>query len=216
MHLISAAGLENAILHFGYAAVFLVIALESAGLPLPGEATLISAAIYAAATHALSLPLIIMAATGGAIIGDNIGFWVGHRFGFELLLRYGKHIGLGEPQLKLGQYVFAKYGGTIVFVGRFVAVLRAFAAVLAGANRYPWGKFLLFNAAGALIWATVYGCAAFWFGRSIHRFMGPVGLGLGLLALVAMVVGWRIVKQQQAALQLEAERAYPGPLSAHV
>jgi membrane protein DedA with SNARE-associated domain len=213
MHLISPDGLQSAIEHFGYAAVFLVVALESAGLPLPGEATLISAALYAAATHTLALPLIITSAAGGAIVGDNIGFWVGHRFGFALLLRYGKHIGLEEPQLKLGQYLFAKYGGPIVFFGRFVAVLRAFAAVLAGANRYAWGKFLLFNATGGIVWATVYGTGAYWFGRSIHRIMGPVGLVLVVLALGALAIGWRVLRRQQAVLQAEAERAYPGPLN---
>jgi membrane protein DedA with SNARE-associated domain len=203
------------LVHYGYGAIFLIVMIESAGIPMPGETILVGAAVYAGTRHALDIRLVIAAAAAGAIVGDNIGFWVGHRFGFALLLRYGKHIGLEEPQLKLGQYLFAKYGGPIVFFGRFVAVLRAFAAVLAGANRYAWGRFLLFNATGGIVWATLYGTGAYWFGRSIHRIMGPVGLALVILAVGALAIGWRVLKRQQAVLQAEAERAYPGPLNVH-
>jgi membrane protein DedA with SNARE-associated domain len=212
MHLISPELLHGVLHHYGYLAVFTIIALESAGLPLPGEATLISAAIFAATTHALSLPLILLAGSAGAILGDNLGFWVGHRFGLSLLLRYGGLIGLDERRLKLGQYLFARHGGKIVFFGRFVAVLRALAAVLAGANGYPWHKFVLFNAAGGIVWVTLYGSAAFLFGRSIHRFEGPVGLAVLVVAVVAGLLAWHSLRRHQDQLQAEAERAIPGPL----
>ena len=94
MHLFSPETLERFLHHYGYAAVFMIIALESSGIPLPGEATLISAAIYAATTHELSLPLIILWASAGAIVGDNVGFWIGRTFGLRLLLPYGMHVGL--------------------------------------------------------------------------------------------------------------------------
>lgn len=212
MHLINPETLHGLLHDYGYLAVFTIIGLESMGLPLPGEATLISAAIFAATTHALALPLILVAGAAGAIVGDNIGFWIGHRFGMALLLRYGPRIGLDEPRLKLGQYLFARHGGKIVFFGRFVAVLRALAAVLAGANRYPWKRFLLFNAAGGIVWVTLYGCAAYLFGRSIHRFEGPIGLVVLGAAVVAGLFAWRSLKRQESRLQAEAERAIPGPL----
>jgi membrane protein DedA with SNARE-associated domain len=212
MHLFSPETIETFLHHYGYGAVFVIIALESSGLPLPGEATLVSAAIYAAATHALSLPLIVFWASAGAVVGDNIGFWIGRTFGLALLLRYGAHVGLDEPRLKLGQYLFAQHGGKIVFFGRFIAVLRALAAILAGANRYPWSRFLIFNAAGGITWAALYASAAYLLGHSIHRLIGPVGLTLLAVALVVGFAGWRFLKRHEAKLQAEANAAIPGPL----
>lgn len=212
MHLFSPEALEGFLHHYGYAAVFTVVALESSGIPLPGEATLISAAIYAATTHALSLPLIVLWASAGAIVGDNVGFWVGRTYGLTLLLRYGMHVGLDEPHLKLGQHLFAKHGGKIIFFGRFIAVLRALAAILAGANRYPWGRFFVFNAGGGIVWATLYGSAAYLLGHSIHRIAGPFGITLLAVALVVGILAWRSLKSHQAQLQAEANVAIPGPL----
>ena len=214
MHLLSPETLDAAIAYYGYLAVFMVIGLESMGLPLPGEATLISAAVFAATRGGLSLPLIIVAAAAGAIVGDNIGFLIGRRFGLPLLIRYGGHVGLGQGRLKLGQYLFGRYGGPIVFFGRFIAVLRALAAVLAGANRYPWRKFLLFNAAGGILWATLYGCAAYAVGSQIHRVEGPVGLVAGIVVLALAVPTWRFLRRHEARLTAEAEAAMPGPLKA--
>jgi len=87
----------------------------------------------------------------GDVLGDNLGFWVGREGGYRLLRRYGRYIHVEERRLKLGQYLFLKHGGKVVFFGRFVAVLRAWAAFLAGTNRMRWPRFLLFNAAGAIV-----------------------------------------------------------------
>lgn len=118
-------------------------------LPLPGEATLIAAAVYAGKTHHLNIWGVIAAGAAGAILGDNIGFWVGREIGYRLLLRYGHYVYLTDARIKLGQYLFLRHGGKIVFFGRFVAMLRAFTALLAGANNMSWPRFLLFNAAGS-------------------------------------------------------------------
>ncbi len=209
MHLLDLHSLQHFIEVYGYAAVLCVIALESSGLPLPGEAVLVSAAIYAGNTHALSIAGIIAAAAAGAILGDNIGFFVGREVGVPLLKRFGPRIGLKPDKLKLAQYLFQRQGGKIIFFGRFIAVLRAFAALLAGANRYPWDRFLLFNAAGGIVWATLYGSAAYLFGRSIHKIVGPVGVTLAVAALIAAVFAWRFFKSHEAALQAEAERTIP-------
>ena len=150
---------------YGYWAVLVAVGIESTGIPFPGETTLLVAAVYAGSAHRLSIVGVIAAAAAGAILGDNLGFWVGREGGFRLLCRYGPYLRLDERQLKLGQYLFRQHGAKVVFLGRFVAVLRAWAAVLAGTNRMPWACFLPYNAAGgscgprstawaATLWAT--------------------------------------------------------------
>ncbi len=205
---------------YGYAAVFCVVALESAGIPLPGETILVTAAIYAGATHGLDphgaaglhISSVIAAAAAGAIFGDNLGFWVGRSFGFRLLLRHRRLLRLDESHLKLGQYLFQKYGGGIVFFGRFVAVLRAFAAVLAGANRLNPGRFFVFNAAGGIVWACLFGSLGYLFGAQAHRIAGPIGV-IGLAAALAVFAfSWRFYKRNKDRLIAEAEAALPGPI----
>ncbi len=197
---------------YGYWALAGVVALESMGLPVPGETTLIAAAAYAGSTHRLSIALVVVAAAAGAILGDNLGFWIGRGFGYRLLLRYGHYLRLSTPRVKLGQYLFQRHGGKVVFFGRFVAVLRALAAFLAGTNRMSWSPFLLFNAAGGVVWATLYGLAAYLFGRQVHRLLG--GTGLVMLVLASGLVAAAIVflRRHEQRLEAEAERALPGPL----
>jgi membrane protein DedA with SNARE-associated domain len=130
----------------GYWVIGLIVGLESLGLPLPGETILVLAAIYAATEPSLNIWVVIAVAAFGAIIGDNIGYWFGSRYGYALLLRYGERIGMFEPRIKLGQYLFLRHGAKVVFLGRFVALLRILAAFLAGLNRMPWRAFLMANA----------------------------------------------------------------------
>ncbi len=204
------------IAHYGYAAIFLVIALESAGIPLPGETILVTASIYAGTAHGLNIAGIITAAAAGAIFGDNIGFWVGREVGLHLLIRHGHYVRLNEARLKLGQYLFQRHGGKIVFFGRFVAVLRAFAALLAGANGFEPKRFFFFNAAGGIVWATLFGTLGYVFGAQAHRIAGPFGLAMLILALVLLFFAWRFYKSHEARLMEEAEAALPGPLEARL
>jgi membrane protein DedA with SNARE-associated domain len=205
MHFLDNGTVQQLITHYGYAAVFLVVMLESSGIPMPGETILISAAALAGTSHALDIQWVIAAAACGAIVGDNVGFWVGREFGEPLLDKWGHLVGLDARKRKLGRYLFARYGGSIVFFGRFIALLRAFAAVLAGANRLaPW-RFFIFNALGGITWATVFGLAGYLLGASIHRIAGPVGwLMLGLAVLGAVLV-WRYFKHHEEALLASAE-----------
>jgi membrane protein DedA with SNARE-associated domain len=204
------------LLHFlstyGYWAVLLFIAIESTGIPFPGETMLLIAATYAGSTHRLSIPLVIVAAASGAILGDNIGFWVGREGGFRLLRRYGRYIRLDERKLKLGLYLFRKHGGKVVFFGRFVAVLRAWAAFLAGTNRMPWSPFLLFNALGGIVWATVYGLGGYFLGKNINRLEGPIGTISIVLAALIIIASLVFVWRNERKLEEEAEKALPGPL----
>ena len=197
---------------YGYWAVLVFVAIESIGIPFPGETMLLIAAIYAGTTHRLSILLVIVAAASGAILGDNIGFWIGREGGYRLLRRYGRYIRLDERKLKLGQYLFRKHGGKVVFFGRFVAVLRALAAFLAGTNRLSWQRFLLFNALGGIVWATLYGMGGYLLGKNIDRFTGPLSTITIVLAVLITLVFLVVVRGNEHRLEEEAERALPGPL----
>jgi membrane protein DedA with SNARE-associated domain len=129
--------------------ISVVVALESAGVPLPGETILVAAALLAAATDQIDIVVVVAAAAAGAIIGDGIGYTVGRCFGMPLLRKYGRYIRLDENRLLIGRYLFFRYGSAVVFFGRFIAVLRIFAALLAGANGMPAGRFFFFNVTGA-------------------------------------------------------------------
>ncbi|HEX9366112.1 MAG TPA: DedA family protein [Vicinamibacterales bacterium] len=196
----------------GYWVVATIVALESMGIPAPGETALVTAAIYAGTTHRLSIVSVIIAAAIGAIAGDNIGYLAGRRFGYRLLLRYGPLLKLTPPRIKLGQFLFARHGGKVVFFGRFVAVLRTLAALLAGINVMPWKRFLFFNATGGIVWSVGFGAAGYVFGKQIERVKGPLGVVLPALAVVGAVGFAWFVRRHEAALEAEADRAMPGPL----
>jgi membrane protein DedA with SNARE-associated domain len=207
MTFFDAALVQSLIEHYGYAAVFAVVMLESSGLPLPGETVLVCAGIYAGTQHGLDIRLIIAAAACGAILGDNFGFWAGRRFGRSLLLKYGHFIKIDSRQLAIGEYIFGRYGGIIVFCGRFVAFLRVYAAILAGANRLRPLDFVIYNATGGLAWATVFGLGAYLVGKNIQHFLGPIGW----VALASFAVGglflWSFYKSHEGRLLADAERA---------
>ena len=164
--------LQHFLATYGYWAVFFFVAIESIGIPFPGETMLLVAAIDAGKTHQLSIALVIAAATCGAILGDNIGFWI----------------------------------------GRFVAVLRAWAAFLAGVNRMPWGRFLLFNALGGFVWATLYGLGGYLLGEQIHRLTGPVGAITIVLAVLFVIAFAIFLWRNERQLEERAEKALPGPI----
>jgi membrane protein DedA with SNARE-associated domain len=198
---------------YGYWAVLVLVGLESMGLPLPGETALIAAAVYAGTRHQLDIVGVIAAASVGAVVGDNIGYEIGRRLGFPLLVRYGPRIGLDERRLKLGRYLFRRYGGSIVFFGRFIALLRTFAALLAGANRMPWPRFFFFNAAGAVTWASMFGIGGYLLGASVHRISGPLGIGLLILGITAVLAAFVFLRRHEQALLAAAERALPGSVN---
>ena len=206
---------EQDLLHllaaYGYWAVLLLVALESTGIPLPGETMLLTAAIYAGSSHRLQIGLVVAAAAVGAILGDNLGYWVGREGGYRLLRRLAPALHLDRRKLKLGQYLFRRHGGKVVFFGRFVAVLRAWAAFLAGVNRMPWPRFLLYNAAGGILWAALYGLGAYALGETIHRLAGPLGKGFAVAAVLAVVAGVVFLRRNEARLEEEADRAIPDP-----
>ena len=157
--------------------------LESAGLPLPGETALTTAALLAARGHFDIVDVIVVAAAA-AIIGDNCGYWAGRKWGRELLTRWRRLERFSQRVLPPSERFFARHGGKTVFIARFMPVLRVTAAWLAGVNRMTWWRFLFWNALGGVAWATGVGLLAFYVGKAaadaFHRY--------GLFAAAAIIV----------------------------
>src|SRR4029078_4587182 len=185
MSIVPKETLQQLVSTHGYWAIALIVGLESMGIPLPGETILVLAAIYAAADPTFNIWLVIASAIVGSILGDNLGYWIGKRYAYVLLVRYGRHIGMSAPRIKLGHYLFREHGGMVVFLGRFVALLRILAAFLAGVNRMPWRNFLVANAAGAVLWATTFGFGGYFCGNFLFRLHSAVAAVVFVAALVA-------------------------------
>jgi membrane protein DedA with SNARE-associated domain len=206
MSWLSFHALESLLDQYGYGVIFLGILLESTGLPLPGESLMIAGALYAASTHHLNIFVLVPLAATGAICGDQIGYFVGRWIGYRLLARWGREVGLSEERLDLGRFLFRKYGAWVVFLGRFVAFLRTFAALLAGANRMQWHSFLLWNALGGVCWTALYGFGAYLLGDAFKRLSGPVGIGLGVVGGVALLMVVVFVHRNERRLIEDARR----------
>lgn len=209
---LTTSALMHLLENYGYLAVLVFVAIESTGIPFPGETMLIIAAVYAGTSHHLSIVFVIIAAASGAIVGDNLGFWVGREGGYRLLRRYGRYIRLDERKLKLGQYLFQKHGDKVVFFGRFVAVLRAWAAFLAGTNHMHWVTFLFFNALGGIVWATIFGLGGYYLGDRVSQLSGPVGIVALVVVVIILIASFIFIRRNEKRLEDEAERALPGPL----
>ena len=187
---LSTANLEDLINTWGYGVVFAAMVLESAGLPLPGETVTLLGG-YAAGSGHLNLAGVIAAASGGAMVGDSIGYWVGRRAGWPLLLRVGRWLRQSPEQMETLRIQFLNHAGKSVLLGRFVAVLRVLAGPMAGAVGMPYGRFLVFNCTGALLWATTMVSLAWLGGRWIpfqRMVEGVLEFGIGALVLVALIV----------------------------
>ena len=184
---------------YGYLAVFLFVALESVGSPLPGESAVIAAALYAGSTHRLNIGLIALVAAVAAIAGDNGGYWLGHHAGSRLVRRYGHWVRLDARKLKVGRYLFARHGGTIVFLGRFITALRTYTAFFAGMNAMRRSRFFLVNATAGVLWAVAFSFSAYALGRAAIRMGTDLAIGgmavAGLLTVVAALVLNRTVRR---------------------
>ena len=203
---------DHLISSYGYYAVFLIVGLESVGIPLPGETVLIAAATYAATSGHLNIWVVFGVAAAGAILGDNAGYWIGYKGGYRLARKYGPKIRLDERKLKVGRYVFDRHGGKVVFFGRFVSVLRTFAAFLAGTVRMAWPRFLAYNALGGVVWAAVYAFGFYAAGNTLKKLSGPLNYAAVAVAVAVVLVVLVVVRRQTNLLADKAEAAYPGPL----
>lgn len=178
-------GVTHLIESYGLIVLFLVIALESGGIPLPGETSLVAAGVLASRGH-FDIAAVIAVAAAGAIGGDNGGYWAGRIGGRRLLFRYGWLRGYSERVLPMTERFFKRHGGKAVFFGRFIAVLRITAAWMAGISHMTWWRFLFWNAFGGIVWATLVGLIAFYFGHAAGDAIGRFGfVGAGAVILLA-------------------------------
>src|SRR2546427_9646663 len=196
--------LSGLVASYGYVVLFFLVGLESLGIPLPGETALVTAAAVAALGH-LSIYAVVATAVAAAIIGDNGGYWIGREGGIALVRRYGRVIHLNESHLARAHIFFEKHGPKTVFLGRFIALLRTWAAVLAGAAHMPYGTFMLYNALGAVCWAVIVGALGYVFGRKLPQLEHYIGqarrAGVLVVALVGgLALGWRWFERNRARL----------------
>lgn len=192
------AWVDQAVLTYGYWALFMATALECMGVPVPAETTLIAMAIYAGTNDKLNIGVVILAAAIGAILGDNAGYGIGYKGGYPLLVRIAHVMHISPTTLDRAQNHFARRGAITVFAGRFIAYVRIWAALLAGINRMRWGSFLLWNAAGGVLWATAYGILGYLLGHNLPllgQVLGALDLvgKLVLIAILAVVISaWSV------------------------
>ncbi|MHB8643906.1 MAG: DedA family protein [Gaiellaceae bacterium] len=186
------------ILQYGLVLVFLVIAAESAGVPLPGETVLVAAGV-AASQGRFSITTVIVVGAAGAIVGDNVGYWLGRELGRGFLQRYSFIRRFSERVLPRAEEFFRKHGGKSIFAARWFSGFRIAGAWVAGFAHMPWWRFLLWNAAGGITWATTIGLVSYYAGNAAGAAIGHYGLigaGVVLVLVVLIVVVMRIVRRR--------------------
>ena len=185
--------LRTFVADYGYWAVALALLCENAGIPVPGETTLLLASFLAYSEHKLHLGWIIVVATCAATLGDNLGYLIGHGGGRPLLDRYRHIFRIPQRALDRGERMFARYGAATIFFARFIFGMRVFAGPMAGVLRMPWRSFALFNLAGAAVWVTVIASAGYLFGWHwplLVAGLRRLDLGVIVLALAVILILW--------------------------
>lgn len=195
---------------YGLWAVFALVMLECMGIPVPAETALIATSLYAGSTHQFSETSVVAVAATAAVLGDNIGYLIGRTAGVHLIVRYGRYLRLNHARLKVGQYLFLRHGGKIVFFGRFVAILRTYSAILAGLNMMRWPRFLLMNAAGGICWAIVFGMGAFRLGENFTRIAASVGSALLIAAIILVAAAFLFFRKHEKQLERRAAKVLHG------
>jgi membrane protein DedA with SNARE-associated domain len=187
------------LIQHGLVLLFFAVAIESAGIPVPGETALIAAAVLAHDGH-YSIVWVVVIAAAGAIVGDNIGYWLGRWGGRRLLYRWSITRRHFEKVLPPAERFFQKHGGKTVFFGRFVALLRVTSAWLAGISRMHWWQFLLWNAAGGIVWAAGVATLSWYAGKAVADAIERYGL-YAVVALIAVaIVGWFVMRRIRSRL----------------
>jgi len=194
---------------YGVWVVAAFIAFESIGFPLPAEASLMAAAFFAARTHTIDLWTLIAAGIPAAIAGDITGFWIGRKFGYQLMTEYGPRVGLTRERIKIGQWLFRQYGGPFVFAARFLPFLRNMAAALAGASRMAQQSFYLASGTAAVCWVTGYGVAAYSLGEAFTEFASSTAVSLGVVTTLVIVGLPTLIARYEKRLLAKADCAFP-------
>jgi len=187
------------LIQHGLVLLFFLVAIESAGVPVPGETALVAAAVLARQGH-YSLFWVIVIAAAGAIVGDNVGYWLGRLGGRRLLNRWSitrRHV---ERVLPPAERFFERHGPKTVFFGRFLALLRVTSAWLAGISRMSWWKFLFWNATGGIVWAAGVAILAYAAGKAVADAVGRYGLYAVVVLVVVAIVGFFVMRRLRARL----------------
>jgi membrane protein DedA with SNARE-associated domain len=174
--------------HYGLAALFAIVMLESGGVPLPGETALVAAAIFASQGH-LDIAAVIVVAACAAIVGDNLGYWVGRTGGRRLLEGWGPVSRWSAGTLPWAESFFRRHGPKTIFLARFFAILRVTAAWMAGVSRMRWSTFFFWNAAGGICWAVLVGLVAYYAGQAAADAISRYGLIGGAVIVGVALVG---------------------------
>jgi membrane protein DedA with SNARE-associated domain len=187
------------------------VLLESLGVPLPGEIALVTAAAYASSGH-ISIAIVIALAALGAIVGGVLGYWIGIKGGLPLVTRYGGYIGVRKSHVDRAHAFFERNGSKTILFGRFVAILRTWAAIVAGAAAMSFTKFFTYNTIGSIVWAIVFGLLGFYFGRDLpllEKYISRVSFGVLIVGVVGIAIFF-LMKRSKAGPEIIADAA-PSP-----
>lgn len=202
LELLSLDNIQELARHYGYWAVFVGIALENTGIPIPGE-TITIVGGFLAGSGELNYWFVLASAIAGAVFGDNLGYWIGRIGGWQLLLRVGRFFKIQEKQLENAKQQFSQNAPRAVFFGRFVALLRIFAGPMAGIAQMPYYQFLLCNFGGAALWASIIVTLSFFLGRLIPLQQLVSGIAqFGIIALV-LAIAWILIPIWQESRRLK-------------
>jgi len=175
---------------YTYPVLLLLVLLESLGVPLPGEIALVTAAAYASSGH-ISIFIVIALAAIGAIVGGVLGYWIGIKGGLPLVTRYGAYIGVRKSHVDRAHAFFERNGSKTILFGRFIAILRTWAAIVAGAAAMSFTKFVTYNTIGSIVWAIVFGWLGYYFGRDLpllEKYISRASFGVLILATIVIVI----------------------------
>jgi len=186
---------------WGYWTVPVVLLLENAGLPLPGESVLLFASFLAYDEGRLHLPYLILLGIAACTVGDNLGYVLGHRGGRRLLARYQHIFRIEDRTIRRGERLFEHHGHVAIFFARFIFGMRIVAGPLAGVLRMPWRQFVLFNFLGASVWVITISLLGYFFGSqwdTLVKVMGRVNLVIAIAVLAALVFVWHRYRERVA------------------
>lgn len=182
----------------GYLTVAIALLLENAGLPVPGESILLFASFTAYSEGTIKFPILVTTAILACAIGDNIGYWLGSTGGRSLLVKYQKFFHISQATLDRSEATFAKYGAVTVFVARFIFGLRVIAGPVAGVLKMPWGRFVIFNVLGAIVWVSAITTVGALFGRhwdDVMEKLGEVNGSILVGVVIVLLLWWRFRKR---------------------
>lgn len=188
---------------YTYPVLLLLVLLESLGVPLPGEIALVTAAAYASSGH-ISISIVIALAALGAIVGGVLGYWIGITGGLRVVTRYGGYIGIRRSHVERAHAFFERNGSKTILFGRFVAILRTWAAVVAGAAAMSFTKFVTYNTIGSIVWAIVFGMLGFYFGRDLpllEKYIARVSFGVLIVGIVGLAFFF-LMKRSRAGSEI--------------